>query len=148
MHDKQTASKCCFPRDFRIKIQTVIHFIRYRVVQNFVKGRCTRLHWVLRFKFTTQEVCLAAPILGDLHIVLVEFDPNKVTPEPQSQLAASGRPTEWIENYASTDCWQIGLPSYRHRLPRDALSPCILYPADQTWFEFPAQASSIFRCPS
>jgi hypothetical protein len=83
----QTASRCFFPWNSRIKIKPELHFIRHRVVQSFVKARRTRLHWVLRFKFTTQEVSLAAPILGDFHIVLVEFDPNKATPQFQSHFS-------------------------------------------------------------
>jgi hypothetical protein len=86
--DKQTASRCCFPGDSRIKIEPELHFIRHRVVQGLLEGWCTRLDWIPCFIFTTQDVTLAAPILGDLHIVLVEFDPNKVTPQFQSHFSS------------------------------------------------------------
>jgi hypothetical protein len=73
----QTASRCCFQWDSRMKIKPELHFIRHRVVQSFVEGLGTRRDWIPCFIFTTEEVSLAAPILSDLHIVLVEFDPNK-----------------------------------------------------------------------
>jgi hypothetical protein len=122
----QTASTHLFPPDSRIKIKPELHFIRHHVIQSFVKARRTRLHWVLRFKFTTQAVSLAASILSDLGMVLVEFDPNKVTPQLECDFAARGRATKWIENYASADRWQVGFPAYGHRLSGNILPPSIL----------------------
>jgi len=86
----ETTSRCFFPPDSRIKIKPELYFIRHRVVQSFIEGRRTRLHWIPCFIFTTQEVSLVAPILGDFHIVLVEFDPDEMTPQFQSHFSASG----------------------------------------------------------
>jgi hypothetical protein len=122
----QTASTHFFPRDSRIKIKPELHLIRHRVIQGFVKGRCTRLDWIPCFVFTTQEVGLATPILSDLDILFVEFDPNKVTPELECNLSSSGRTTKWIENYASADRWQVGFPAYGHRFSGNILPPGIL----------------------
>lgn len=53
----QTAIRRRFPWNSRIKkIELELHFIRHRVVQGYVEGWGTRLDWVLRFKFTTEEV--------------------------------------------------------------------------------------------
>src|SRR5580704_12759086 len=124
----QATSRCFFPRDSRIKIQTAIRFIRHRVVQSFVKARRTLLHWVLRFIFGAQEVRLAAPILGDLRIVLVKFDPNKVTPELECDFAATGRATKRIENNSTTDRRKVRFPSDSHGLSWNVLPPGILPP--------------------
>ena len=69
---------------------------------------------------------MAAPILSDLSMVLIEFDPNKVTPQLECNLSAGGRATKGIENNAATHCWQIGFPPNGYRFPRDVQSPCIL----------------------
>jgi hypothetical protein len=69
---------------------------------------------------------LAAPILSNLRIVLVKFDANKMTPELEGDLSASGRAAKWIKNDASTDRWQIGFPSNGYGLPRNVLPPGIL----------------------
>jgi hypothetical protein len=95
----RTASRCFSPWDSGIKIEPELHFVRHRVVQSLVEGLGTRLDRVLRFKFTTQEVSV------------VEFDPNEITAELQSHLAASGRATGRIENDASADRRKVGLPS-------------------------------------
>ena len=107
----QTASRCFSPWDYGIKIEPELHFVRHRVVQSLVEGLGTRLDRVLRFKFTTQEVSLAAPIFSNFCVLVVEFDPNEITAELQSHLAASGRATERIENDASADRRKVGLPS-------------------------------------
>src|SRR3984957_509529 len=120
------ASKCCVPRNSRIKIEPELHLIRHTVVQGCVEGRRSRLHWVLRFIFTPQELSLMAPILGDLGIVFVKFDPDKITPEFQSDLYGAATTAKWIENYATTDCWQIGFPPCRHRVSGEVLPSGIL----------------------
>jgi hypothetical protein len=64
-----------------------------------------------------------AAILGDLGIVFVKFDPDKITAEFQCNLSGTATTAKWIENYSSTDCWEIGFPCYSQRLPRDVLPP-------------------------
>ena len=122
----QTASRCFFPWNSRIKIKPELQFIRHSVVQSFIEGRRTRLDWIPCFIFTTEEVSLAAPILSDLRMVLVEFDPHIVTSELECDFAAGGRATKWIEHNASTDRWQIGFPSHSHGLSWNILPSGIL----------------------
>ena len=71
---------------------------------------------------------MAAPILGNVCVPVVEFDPDEMTPEFQSRFSDSGSATKGIENNASTDRWQIGFPSNGYRLSWNVLPPGILTP--------------------
>ena len=109
---------------------------RHCVVQSLVEGRRTRFDWIPCLIFATQEVSLAAPILGDLHMVLVKFDPDKVASEVQSHFSSSGRATERIENDASADRRKVGFPSHGYRLSWNVLPPGVLTPRLESDFLF------------
>jgi hypothetical protein len=84
---------------------------------------CARRHRVRRL---INAMSLTASLLGDLRIVLVKFNPDKIAPELQSHLPDRGRTTKGIEHDASPDRWQIGLPSHSHGLSGNVLSAGVL----------------------
>ena len=67
-----------------------------------------------------------APLLSNLRIFILKFNPDKVTAEPYGTFSRAATTAEWIENDASTDRWQIGFPSHGHRLSWNVLPASIL----------------------
>lgn len=71
--------------------QRGLYLVWLRIVHRFSEGGHTRRHWVLRFILAAQIVSLAASLLSDLRIVLVQFNPLEVASEFEGDFTSGAR---------------------------------------------------------